>query len=192
MNSGTTHGSRFPGQRPSGTGTVHSRGFPPRPVAHLAGSGVARFTLHASRSSHAFTLLELIIVMLLASLVIGMATLLFVNALPSARLGATGREISAAIRQMKVLAQNRGEDQSLIINLDTRQYGPEGGIMKNLPVNISIKVDDPVIGEIRNGKYSILFRAVGGAEGGTVVLGYRKRALYVQIDPVVGSVTVRQ
>jgi hypothetical protein len=130
--------------------------------------------------------------MTLASFMIGMAALLFANALPSARLGATGREISAAIRQMTLLAQNRGVDQVLTINLDTRQYGPEGGFMKTVPANISVIVNDPVAGEIRYGKYPILFHAGGGVEGGTVVLGYRKKTLYIQTDPVVGSVVIRQ
>ena len=158
-------------------------------LARLSRTGVRGY---ASRSSRGFTLLELIIVMTLACLVIGMGTLLFVNALPSARLGATGREISAAIRQMTMLAQNRGEDQILTINLDTRQYGPEGRPMKTLPASISVMVNDPIVGEIRYGKYPILFRASGGVEGGTVVLGYRKKVLYIQTDPVVGSVVIRQ
>jgi general secretion pathway protein H len=154
--------------------------------------GFTRFAFHASRSTHGFTLLELIIVMTLASLMMGMAALVFVNTLPSARLGSTGREMSAAIRQMGTLARNRGEDQVLTINLDTRQYGPEGGLMKALPAQISVMVSDPVIGEIRYGKYSILFHAAGGVEGGTVVLGYKKKLVYIQTDPVVGSVVIRQ
>ena len=164
----------------------------PRVTRHASRSSQERFTFHASRSSRGFTLLELIIVMALACLITGLGTLIFVNGLPSARLGATGREISAAIRQMTMLAQNRGEDQILTINLDTRQYGPEGRPMKTLPANISVMVNDPIVGEIRYGKYPILFRAAGGVEGGTVVLGYRKKVLYIQTDPVVGSVVIRQ
>jgi general secretion pathway protein H len=183
MNFRMVHSSQF---------TVQSRSFPFHGAPSAVELGFTRFTLHASRSSRGFTLLELIIVMVLASLMIGMATLVFVNALPSARLGSTGRDISAAIRQMTMLAQNRGEDQILTINLDTRQYGPEGGFMKTVPANISIMVSDPIIGEIRYGKYPILFHASGGVEGGTVVLGYRKKILFIQTDPVVGSVVIRQ
>ena len=142
--------------------------------------------------SPGFTLLELIIVMVLTSLVIGMGTLLVVNSLPSARLWATGREVSAAIRQMTILSQSRGEDQVMTINLDTRQYGIEGRPMKTLPANISVMVNDPLIGDIRYGKYPIIFHATGGVEGGIVVLGYRKRLLYIQTDPVVGAVVIRQ
>ncbi len=142
--------------------------------------------------SPGFTLLELIIVMTLASLLFGLSTVFFANVLPSARLRATGRELSSAIRQMELLAQNRGEDQILTINLDTRQYGPEGGVMKTFPTNVSVMVNDPDYGQLRYGKYPMVFRAAGGVEGGTVVLGYKNRTLYIQADPVVGSLVVRQ
>jgi prepilin-type N-terminal cleavage/methylation domain-containing protein len=143
-------------------------------------------------NSRGFTLLELIIVMTLVSLMFGLSTVFFANVLPSARLGAMGRELSSAIRQMELLAQNRGEDQILTINLDTRQYGPEGGVMKTFPANISVMVNDPDFGVLRYGKYPMIFRATGGVEGGTVVLGYKKKILYIQADPVVGSVMIRQ
>ena len=137
-----------------------------------------------------FTLLELIIVMALASLVLGLSALFFANTVPSARLASTGREISATIRQMRFLAQNRGEDLALIFDLDARIYGMEGYRVRRIPSEISIKAVDGVYGEIIHGKYPIIFRATGGVEGGMIVLGYRKKAVLIEMDPVVGSVKV--
>ena len=139
-----------------------------------------------------FTLLELVIVMLLAGLILGLATVQFATSLPSARLSATGRDISATIRQMRFLAQNREEDMILTLDLDARQYGMEGFRMKPIPVNIGIKVLDPAYGEVHNGKYPIYFHSTGGVEGGMVVLSYRKKAIYIEMDPVMGSVKIRQ
>ncbi|OPY70890.1 MAG: hypothetical protein A4E57_00205 [Syntrophorhabdaceae bacterium PtaU1.Bin034] len=136
-----------------------------------------------------FTLLELIVVMALAGLVLGLVTLFFANALPSARLSSTARELSATIKQMKTLAENHGEDRTLIIDLDAGQYGAEDGRMRTFPAGVSVSVDDPAAGgEIRNGRYRIVFPATGGIEGGTVILRYRKKAVSIHIDPVVGSV----
>ncbi|MDD5008710.1 MAG: prepilin-type N-terminal cleavage/methylation domain-containing protein [Syntrophorhabdaceae bacterium] len=143
-------------------------------------------------SCEGFTLLELIIVMFLATLILGLTTLVFSNTLPAARFEATGRELSATIRYMKSLAQNKGEDQALTIDLDTRQYGIAGRNMKTIPAGISIKVSDPVSGEILKGKYTMFFHAFGGVEGGTVILQFRKKTLYIQTDPVAGSVVMRQ
>jgi general secretion pathway protein H len=144
------------------------------------------------RSARGFTLLEIIIVLFLMALLFGLVTGFFANVLPSARLGATARELSASIRQTKALAQNRGEEMILTINLDTRQYGIVGGAMKIIPPEVSITVDDPALGEIRNGKYSVVFGAGGGVEGGTVVLRYKKKAFLIETDPIVGSVVVRE
>jgi type II secretory pathway pseudopilin PulG len=139
-----------------------------------------------------FTLLELIIVMFLATIILGLTTVFFSSSLSSARLDATGREMSATIRHARLLSQNRGEDQVFMINMDTGQYGLEGRNMKTIPDGISVRVNDPLSGEIRSGQYPILFRAYGGAEGGTVILQGRKKVIYIQTDPVVGSVMVRQ
>jgi len=154
----------------------------------------SRITNYGSRiTNHAgFTLLELIIVMFLASLILGLSTVFFMNSVPSVRLDATGREMAATIRHARSVAQNRGEDQAFMINLDTKQYGLEGRGMKAIPGEISVRVDDPFAGEIRSGTYPIHFRAYGGAEGGTVILQGRKKAIYIQTDPVVGSVATRQ
>jgi len=153
-----------------------------------------RFTNHESRITNCggFTLLELIIVMFLASLILGLSTVFFLSSVPSARLDATGREMAATIRHARSVAQNRGEDQAFMINLDTKQYGLEGRKMKAIPAEISLMVDDPLSGEVRSGQYPILFRAYGGAEGGTVILQARKKAIYIRTDPVVGSVVTRQ
>jgi general secretion pathway protein H len=151
-----------------------------------------RYRLTSAPNSKGFTLLELIIVMFLVTLILGLSTVFFLNSVPSARLDATAREISATIRHARAIAQDRGEDQVFMINLDTRQYGLEGRNMKTIPAEISIRVNDPLSGEIRRGTYPILFRAYGGAEGGMVVLQGRKKALYIRTDPVVGSVVMRQ
>jgi general secretion pathway protein H len=144
------------------------------------------------KGDHGFTLLELILVMLLASLILGLTTVFFSNTIPSARLGAAGRELSAFIRQTRYLAQNRGEDLILTIDIDHNMYGIEGVRVRTIPAGIAIRVVDAFYGEIRNGTYPILFRATGGVESGTLVLSYRKKAVYINMDPIMGAVKVQQ
>ena len=138
-----------------------------------------------------FTLLELIIVLFLIALILGLSTILFVNILPSSRLNATAREMSATIRHAKHLALINGEKQTITINLDSGSYGMEGIVHKNIPSGITIKVIDPLLGEICNGEYTIIFSATGGIEGGTIVLSTNKKTASIQLDPVVGSVVIK-
>jgi general secretion pathway protein H len=147
---------------------------------------------HQSQAAAGFTLLELIIVMVLASLLLGLGAVFIGNTLPNARLASVGRDISASIRQTRLLAQNRGTDLVLFFDLDHRVYGIDGIGVRKLPPDIALKVVDPYVGEIYNGKYGMYFSATGSVEGGMVVLSYRRKAIFIETDPVVGFVRVRR
>lgn len=138
-----------------------------------------------------FTLLEMIIVTFLIALILGLSTMFFANTLPSSRLNATAREMSATIRHAKHLACINGEKQTITIDLDSKYYDIEGIVRKNIPSAINIKMIDPLLGEIRNGKYPIVFNATGSMEGGTIVLSTGKKSVSIQLDPVVGSVVIK-
>jgi prepilin-type N-terminal cleavage/methylation domain-containing protein len=139
-----------------------------------------------------FTLLELIIVLFLISLIMGMAGVFFANTLPSNRFNATVREIVAGIRYARSLAQVNGENETLTIDLDFKKYELLGRGEKSIPPEVNIKVVDPLSGDVTTGRYQILFPSFGGAEGGTIVLWDKKRVASISLDPVVGSVVVKQ
>ena len=138
-----------------------------------------------------FTLLETIIVLFFIALILGLSTVFFANTLPSNRLNATAREISATIRHARHTALINGEKQTMIINLDSRYYGIEGIAQKSIPSGITLKVIDPLLGEVRKGEYPVVFHATGAMEGGTIVLSSGKKIVSIQLDPVVGSVVIR-
>ena len=138
-----------------------------------------------------FTLLEIIIVMTLIVLILGLTTLFFGNTLPGARLNSAARELSAMMRYAKMLAQNNGEPQTVLINLDTGRYSIEGVQTRNLPEGINIRVTDPVAGEVSRGNYAVLFHESGIVEGGTITLWNAKRTLNIELDPIVGSVVLK-
>jgi len=143
------------------------------------------------RKDHGFTLLELIIVLFLMSLILGMATLFFANVLPSNRLNATVRSVSSTIREARSLARIDGQRQIVTIDFDSKTYGIEGFGSRNIPDDISIKVIDPVAGEVRQGKYQFVLHPSGGIEGGTIVLWNAKQAFTIQPDPVAGSIVIK-
>jgi general secretion pathway protein H len=138
-----------------------------------------------------FTLLEIIVVITLVVLILGFSTLFFGNALPGARLNSAARELSAMMRYAKILAQNNGEPQTVLINIDTRRYGIEGVQTRSIPQGINIRVTDPVAGEVSGGDYAVLFHESGIAEGGTITLWNSKRRLNIELDPIVGSVILK-
>jgi prepilin-type N-terminal cleavage/methylation domain-containing protein len=139
-----------------------------------------------------FTLIELTVVLFLMALIVGLSAVFFGNTLPSAKLNATGRELSATIRQARSLAQLNGASEAVLVNLDTRRYGIEGRGTRSIPPEIGIKVIDPLLGEVQAGTYRILFEATGGIEGATIDIWNRKRLLRIVTDPIVGTVTLKQ
>ena len=144
------------------------------------------------KKDRGFTLLELIVVLFLISLIAGMSTVFFANTLPSHRFNASVREFVAAARYARSLAQSRGENETISIDLDSRKYTMPGRAEKTLPPGVNIKVVDPLSGEITTGRYQLLFPAFGGAEGGTIVLWDKKRVAAISLDPVVGTAVLRQ
>jgi type II secretory pathway pseudopilin PulG len=141
--------------------------------------------------NNGFILLELIIVLFLATLIMGISVVFFANLLPSNRLDATVRNISATIKYARSMAQIQNEKQTVIVDLDARQYGIEGRGLKDIPSGVGIKIIDPFSGEILEGKYSFIFQATGNIEGGTIVLWNSKKSISIQTDPILGSVSVQ-
>jgi len=138
-----------------------------------------------------FILLELIIVLFFITVIIGISTVLFSNTLPTNRLNATVRNLSSTIRQARALAQIHNERKTVTIDLDTKKYGIEGYNPKDIPSDISIKVIDPVSGEIYQGTYQFFFSPAGSIEGGTIVVWNPKKTVTIQPDPIVGAVVIK-
>lgn len=138
-----------------------------------------------------FTLLELLIVLFLITLMLGLSSVFFANTLPSGRFHATAREIAATIKHARSLAEIQGKDQTLLIDLDTKEYGIKGRKTMTVPDGVNIRIEDPVRGDIREGRYAFTFHSYGSAEGGTVVLWDDKRTVTISLDPVVGSIIIK-
>jgi general secretion pathway protein H len=139
-----------------------------------------------------FTLIELMVVLFLMTLVLGLSSLFFAGTLPSSRLSAAGRELSATIRQARSLAQSNGATQVVLFDLDARKYGIEGRGARGIPQDIGIRAIDPLYGAVQRGTYRILFDAMGGVEGAAIELWNNKRLIRIVTDPIVGTVTIKQ
>ena len=138
-----------------------------------------------------FTLLEIIIVLVLISLILGLSSVFFAGFLPSAKLNATGREISAVIRHARSLARTTMDRQAVLLDLDNRSYSIEGQAARNIPPEVLVKVVDPASGEIMRGKYRIVFYPSGEMEGGTIILSGRKKVIKIDMDPITGVVWLK-
>lgn len=147
--------------------------------------------LFKKKNKSGFMLIELIIVVFLIILILGLSTVFFANFLPSAKFNSTIREIAANIRYAKTFAKIKGQNQLFFIDFDSRQYGVEGVISKDVPSGINVKAVSPFYGEIFKGRYQVVMFAGGGLEGGTIVLSDGRKTAMIHLDPVVGSIVVK-
>ncbi len=143
------------------------------------------------KNKNGFTLIEITIVLFLATLLLGLTTLFFAQTLASGRLTATARELSATIRYARSLARISDSRQVLTFDLDGREYGLSGHPSKKIPAQLVLKIVDPYQGEIHTGKYQMVVESQLGLEGATFFLSSKKRTIQIQLDPIVGSVVLR-
>lgn len=129
--------------------------------------------------------------MVLVTLIIGMATVFFANTLTSSTFNATIQDVATTIRHARSLAQIHGERKAVTIDLDSKTYWIDGRNAREIPSDIQIKIIDPLYGDIFEGKYQIVSNAMGGVQGGTIVLWNEKKTVTIQPDPIVGSVVVK-
>jgi type II secretory pathway pseudopilin PulG len=142
-------------------------------------------------SATGFILLELIIVLVLISVIVGLAAIYFANSLPSYKFNATIRNISSTIKQARSLAKIHDEIQTVTIDMESKKYALEGRTPKDIPEGIAVKIIDPVAGELHAGKYHFGLYPTGGIQGGVIVLSNAKRSVSIQLDPVVGTVIIK-
>lgn len=140
---------------------------------------------------HGFTLVEVIVVITLVTVILGLSTVYFAGFLPAAKLGATGREITALLRHTRSLARMEGVTHTVMLNLDDRTYGIVGKATKSIPDHVLIKIEDPVNGEILHGKYPLIFPAAGGLEGGTIILSGGEKKIRIALDPLTGATMIK-
>jgi len=142
-------------------------------------------------ANEGFTLIEIMMVMVLVLIVIGTSTIFFANRLPSENLNAAGREMSAMLRFARLLAKNSGEPRSVLIDLNAGRYGIPGVQTRTVPRGITVRVTDPLEGDIVQGDYSINFNESGGAALSRITLTGGRRVLHIDLDPVLGAVILR-
>ena len=138
-----------------------------------------------------FTLLEVIIVLVLITVMVGMSAVFVVGYLPSHKLTAAGREISGMIRHARSLARMNMDSRTVTIDLDNGSYGMEGGGTKSLPTDAAIRIIDPLLGEITRGAYPITINSAGGIRGGTIILSRENKVIRIELDPITGAAMIK-
>jgi Tfp pilus assembly protein FimT len=132
--------------------------------------------------------MEVMLVVFLMVLILSIATVFFGNSLPKARLTATGTQIAASIKYAKYLASATNDRQLFDIDLDSRTYSVRGRETKRIPSEIVVTVVDTNLDAITNGRFSIVFDALGGNDWQAIILSRGDKKITIAMDPVMTAV----
>ena len=130
--------------------------------------------------------MEILIVLFIAMLMLGMGIVGFAGRLPAAKLDATAREMSALMRQARLLAKTEMAKQTFIVDMDERLYGIDGKTLRQIPDEIQVRVDDSMSGPRDQGSHRIVYSPFGGVDGGTIEMTASKRVVSLKADPILG------
>jgi general secretion pathway protein H len=145
-------------------------------------------------------LLELLVVLTIAGLLIALVPPVISAAVPGARLKVATRDFAMMLRQARYLAITRGEETDVVIATEPPQYVVAGGNPSTLSGNIDLDVRigafvaathlSTFADDMPRDKFTLRFYPDGSASGGEIRISQGRSAYLVDIDWLMGSVTV--
>jgi len=133
-----------------------------------------------------FTLIEILVVLILISLILGMSVVYFAGTLPKARQRAAAGEIVSAIKYTRSLAVLKNERQMLIFDLDAGHYGIVGRASKEIPNEMRLIIIESDINAdpVSRGRYSLYYDSAGTNNWEQISLIRGDRIIRIKADPV--------
>ena len=159
-------------------------------------------TLRKTRTCRAvgFTLLELLVVLTIAGLLIALVPPVISAAVPGTRLKVATRDLATALRGSRNKAVSHGTEINFVIDTDPPRYTIANGTPNDLPVGIDVIVRDTAfiaavkLSTIADGPsgntYTVRFYPDGSASGAAIKISQGRSAYRVDVDWLLGSVTV--
>ena len=160
----------------------------------------SRLTLHTLRSSHGFTILEIIIVLFL---LVGLLGIILPRISLEENLGSVGRRMVGTVRSLQSLAMSTQKTVRLYIDIDRGVYWPvilDGNQEKvpndytwatplNLPTAIRFTDILTAQGKKDVGRADLFFYPTGRIDPATMhLMDARNNILAIAIEPVTGAI----
>ncbi len=141
--------------------------------------------------SGGFTILELLVVLVIAAIMVAVTPPLISSAIPGVELKSAARKVAAALRMARSQAISSRLETTFSIDVEERLFSVSGSKRTHsLPDDIKISlltVESETSGEDAG---AIRFFPQGGATGGRVTLSQDKREYAVDVDWLTGRIQI--
>ena len=138
-----------------------------------------------------FTLIELIVVLVIAAAVVALTPPLIAKALPGVELRAAAREIASSLRFARNRAATRREEAVLSLDVRDKSYRVSGSPRTHrLPKHLEFSLTTAQTAGESADVGSIRFFPGGGSTGGRIELSAGPRRYLVDVDWLTGRIQI--
>lgn len=124
------------------------------------------------RRTRGFTLVELLVVMAIAAVVMTAVPTLFSAAFPGLEMKSAARRTAATLRLARESAIRRGEETTVLVDLEQHRLTLAGYRALSLPERLSLRLDAASSELIDEQRGAIRFFPDGSSTGGRLVLSH--------------------
>lgn len=145
------------------------------------------------RSQGGFTLLEILVVLVIATFMFTLIPPLFSGALPGVKLKGATRDLAVVLRDTRSQAIISNTEQTLHLDMETRVYRIGTGKPVPLPDDITITIQ-PHAAEtgLNTTQQSLSFFPDGSSSGGEIFLQGGKRSYRLDVDWLTGNIRIEE
>lgn len=138
-----------------------------------------------------FTLLELLVVLVIAGLLLSLTPPLISAALPGVQLKSSARQLAAALRYARSYAVVQQQEALVEIDVESRTFRVSGrDRLVSLPKQLTLKLF-AAQSELKNNRIgAIRFFTDGSSTGGRVTILHKQRGYVVDVDWLTGYVQI--
>ena len=138
-----------------------------------------------------FTLVELLVVMVIVSLLVAVLPPLVLNTMPGVELKSATRQLASALRFARSQAITRNHSVVLQLDVEDGQYWiPELKQPASLPDDLDLELFGSASEAVDHTSGGIRFYPDGSSTGGRITLARGTRSYELEVDWLLGSVTV--
>ena len=145
------------------------------------------------KSTSGFTLLEMMVVLVIASLMFTLVPPLFSGAVSGTRLKGSARDLAVVLRETRSRAIIRNTEQLVHLDLESPRYRSGNGKPQTMPEGMAMTVE-VVTGANTAGltKHVVRFFPDGSSSGELITLSSGNHAYYLQLNWLTGSITITE
>lgn len=128
-----------------------------------------------------FTLIEMILVMVIAMMMLGAVGPRVASGIGSIKFRAAAQEIASALRHVRAKAVAEQREAALTVYLDEHVYDVDGSERYSIPEDVDITLYTATTQIYGGNQGDYIFYPDGSASGGRITLEYRgqKRLIYI-------------